>query len=181
MTTNKKTTKSNGAHDALKPVEAAVAAGKETVEKAVKAGTEAAALNYERAVAISQEQVETASKAAFKGYGDIANLNRDTMDAVVKTSTILAQGYEAISKEIMAFTQASIEANVSATRAVFGAKSINEMIDLQNNFTRSSFDKAVAEGVKLGEMTAKTHKEAALPIQARVETAVETLMKSPVA
>ena len=102
---------------AMKPVEAAVAAGKETVEKAMKAGSDAAAQNYEQVLAMTQDQVEKASQAAFQGYDDLASMNKDAMDAVVASGNIMAKGYEAIGKEMMAFTQVSIEANVLVNSA----------------------------------------------------------------
>ncbi|MCG8358338.1 MAG: phasin family protein [Kiloniellales bacterium] len=174
MATKKTTTAAN---DALKPVEAAVAAGKETVEKAMKAGTEAATKNYEKVLAMTQEQVEKASAAAFQGYDDMTALNKETMDAVVQSGNIVAKGYEAIGKELMAFTQISIEANVAATQAIFGAKNIREVIDLQTQYTRESFDKAMAESAKLSEMSVKLAKDAIEPIQSRVNVTVEKMMK----
>ena len=46
------TTNGNGA-EVLKPIEAAVTAGKESVEAVVKAGTDAATKNYEQAIAMT--------------------------------------------------------------------------------------------------------------------------------
>ena len=62
MTTSKKT--------AAKQVEAAVAAGKESVDAAVKVGTDAFAKGYESAVTSTKEKVDAAVKAgadAFQG------------------------------------------------------------------------------------------------------------------
>ena len=176
MATKKTTT----AAEAMKPVEAAVAAGKETVEKVMKTGTEAAAKSYEQAVAMTKEQVEKASQAAFKSYDELTVLNKDNVDAVMKSGAIVAQGYEAIGQEVMAFTKASIEANVASTQALFGAKTLRELVDLQTEYTRKAFDSAMAESAKLGEMSVKMANDAAQPLQARVNVAVETMMK-PVA
>lgn len=148
------TKKSAAATDAMKPVEAAVAAGKETVEKA--------------------------SKAAFKSYDEFTVLNKDNVDAVMKSGAIVAKGYEAIGQEVMAFAKASIEANVATAQALFGAKTLREAVDLQTEFTRKAFDNMMAESAKLGEMSVKLANDAAQPLQARVNVTVETMMK-PVA
>ncbi len=171
----RKTTKAST--EAFAPVEAAVAAGKETVEKAMKAGTEAATKNYEKVLSMTQDQVEKASTAAFKGYDDFAAINKDTMDAVVQSGNIVAKGYEAIGKELMAFTQSSIEANVAATKALFGARNVREVMDLQSQYTRESFDKAMAESAKLSEMSVKMAKDAIEPIQARVNVVAQKMSK----
>lgn len=148
------TKKSATATDAVKPVGAAVAAGKETVEKA--------------------------SKAAFKSYDEFTVLNKDNVDAVMKSGAIVAKGYEAIGQEVMAFAKASIEANVATAQALFGAKTLREAVELQTEFTRKAFDDMMAESAKLGEMSVKLANDAARPLQARVNVTVETMMK-PVA
>ena len=181
MATTKKTTStttSDAASDAFKQAEAAVTSGKENVENAVKAGTETAAKGYEQAVALTKEQVEKTSKAAFKSYDQFASLNKDTMDAVLKSGSILAKGYETLGKEVMAFTQNTVEANVAATKALFGAKTLREVIDLQTDFARTSFDKSLSESAKLSELSVKVAKDALEPIQTRVNTTVQTVMKA---
>ena len=136
-----------------------------------------AAATAENMVAATKEQVEKASQAAIKTYDDLNSLNKDNFDAVMQSGTIVAKGYEAIGKEFMAFAQSAVEANVAATKAVFGAKDVKEAFDLQAEFARSSMDKALAESAKLSEMSMSVAKEAFEPIQARVNVAVETAMK----
>ena len=71
---------------ATETVEAAVAAGKETVETVVKASTEAATKGVEKAVAVSQEQVAAAVKAgsdAFKNYEDVIAFGKENVDALL--------------------------------------------------------------------------------------------------
>jgi len=169
------------AEQALKPVEAAVAAGKETVEKAVKVGTEAATKGYTQAVVATQEQVEKAQKAAFKSYGDLVGLQKDNLDAVMTSGNIAVQGYQAIGKEVMAFAQSAIEENAAATQALFGARNLREVVDLQTDFARKSFDKALAESAKLSEMSVKAANAAIAPLQSRVNVAMQTVLKQTAA
>jgi len=172
------TTTPDAATDAFKQAEAAVSAGKENVDKAVKAGTEAAAKGYEQAATLTKTQVEKASKAAFKSYDQFTALNKDAIDAVFKSGSILAKGYETLGKEVMAFTQNTVDANVAATKALFGAKTLREVIDLQSDFARTSFDKTLAESAKLSELSVKVAKDAFEPIQSRVKDTVQSVMKS---
>ena len=120
-------------------------------------------------------------KAAFAGYGDLAAANQETLDAVVKAGSVMARGMESFSKELMTFAQASAEANAAVATRMFGVKSLQEAIDLQNAHARDSFDKAVAETSKLTEMSVKVANEAFEPLQARVNVAVEKLLKAQAA
>jgi phasin family protein len=173
-------------------VEAAVKVGKENLDAAVKVGTEAATKSYEQAVAKTKEQVEQAvtltkenvdkaSEAAFKGYDDLAVLGKDTFDALVLTNTIMAKGMEVFGKEVLAYTQASMEDNVAQTKALMGVKSLKELVDLQNDFARARFDRAVAETAKLTDLSVQTANEAMGPLQKRVDVTVETLLKAQAA
>lgn len=148
-----------------KPIEEAVAAGKQTVEQAVAA---------------TKEQVEKASTAALKGYDEFATVNKDTMDAYVKASNVVAKGMEDMGKTMFAFAQAQTEANVAAAKKMMAAKTINDFVEIQSDLARSQFDAYVAEGTKVSEMALKVANEAAEPIQVQFNVVVEKVMK-PVA
>ena len=111
------------------PVDAAVAASTETVDAMVKAGTQAASKGYEQAIAMAQEQVEKASSNLFTSYDEVASLGKESVDAYVESTTLFTKGLEAMGKELMGFTQSAVEANVANAQALFGAKSLRELID----------------------------------------------------
>ena len=173
-------------------VEATVKANKQNLDAAVKAGSEAATKGYEQAVAKTKEQVEQAvaltkenvdkaPEAVFKGYDEFAVLGKDTFDAMVRTNSIVAKGMETFGMEILAYAQASLEDNMAQTKALLGAKSLKELVDLQSDFARARLDKVVAETTKLTDMSVQTANEAIVPLQKRVDVTVETLLKAQAA
>jgi len=176
MTTTKKTTKAT----TVKPVESAVIAGKEAVETAVKAGTEAATQGFEKAVAVSKEQVEAAAKAgadAFKGYEDVVTYNRNNMEALLKVSAIWAKGVQDINNELTVLANTSMEQGVSATKQMMNCKTVEEVVAVQSDLAKTSYDKAVVEGRKISDMGIKLAETAAQPLAARVNETVATLSK----
>ncbi|MEQ8831723.1 MAG: phasin family protein [Alphaproteobacteria bacterium] len=160
MTTAKKTPTVD-----TKPIEEAVAAGKQTVEQAVAA---------------TKEQVEKASTAALKSYDEFATLNKDTVDAYVKAGNVFAKGFEDLGKTVFAFAQSQAETNVNAAKALMSAKTINDVVEIQSDLARTQFDAFVAEGTKVSEMSLKVANETVEPIQAQFNVVVEKMMK-PVA
>lgn len=173
-TASKKTT---NPQDAMKPVEAAVQAGKETVESFMKVGTETASKQYEQAIALTKEQVEKASGSMFKNYNELTELNKANLDAVMASSNTFAKGFEAISKEFFSFAQANVEQSLAATKKLLAAKNAQDLMDMQSEFARGQFDKALAESAKLTEMGVQVANEAFEPLQSRVHVTVEKLMK----
>lgn len=173
MTTRTKTTTSKGIEDA------AVQA-KETVENFVKVGQEAAAKNYEQALAMTKEHVEKASQQFYKNIDDLASFNKDNVEAVVKSSSIFAKGYEDLSKSLMAYAQSAMDLGMATGKAMMTVKTVRELVDLQSEYAKASFDGLLAETAKLSEMSVKVTSDALEPINARVNVAMEKFAK-PVA
>lgn len=166
--------------ETIEPVETAFAANQETMDTMLKAGSQAATKGYEQAIALAQEQVEKASETLFKRYDEFAGLGKDNVDAYVRSTTALTKGIESLNKQLMSIAQSAVEANVATTKALFGATTLRELVDLQTEFSRSRFDSAVAESAKLTEMTMALANDAIEPIQISMNATVEKFMK-PVA
>jgi len=169
------------AADAVKQIEEVIAVQKETIESVVKAGADVASKSVDKAVSLTKEQVEAAAKAhdsAVKGYEDILTFSKENVDALVKSSSILARGLQDLSKSIFTLTQAQIDESVAASKALASAKTLKEVVELSSSLAKGNFDKLVAEGTKLQQLTAKLAEEAAAPITSRVEAAVARITKT---
>ncbi|WP_193171602.1 phasin family protein [Nisaea nitritireducens] len=158
-------------------VEDAVAAGKETVEAAVKATQEVAEKSYGQAVELMKEHAEKAQKALYGGYDEYASLGKANYDAYVTAMNTWSKGFEAIGKELYAFGQESVEVSVETGKTVMGCKTVNELMELQNDVSKKSYDKAVGEITKISEMSVKTANEAIKPIQESLTGTFEKLSK----
>lgn len=172
MTTKKSTTTASAT-----PVEAAVTASTETIEQMTKLGQETAQKNLEQAVTMAKQNVEKASQTVFKGYDQFNTLAQGNYDAVSKSFGVVTKGLEDVSKAWMAFTQGTVDSTVDFGKQMLAAKSLNEVVDMQNTFTKSTFDAFVAEGTKISEMSVKTASQAIEPLKARVDQTVETLSR----
>lgn len=162
---------------AFEPAEAAATANRETLDTVLKAGTQAATKGYEQAIAIAQEQVEKASQTLFERYDEAASFGKDNVDAYVHSGTVFAKGIESMGKQFVSIAQNTVEANVATTKALLGATSVRELIELQTQFSRSRFDAMLAESAKLTELSLQLAHETIEPIQARLNASVEKLMK----
>lgn len=162
---------------AVPPVETALAAQQETFETVIKAGSQAAAKGYEQAFTLAQEQVEKAQQTLFKRCDEAASFGKANVDACAQSGALFAKGVESLSKELVALAQSAAEANLATAQALFGAKSLREVIDLQTEFSRSRFDSLVAESAKLTELGIALAQETIEPLQARLNATVEKLTR----
>jgi len=129
----------------------------------------------------AKSQVEKASAQTMKAYEDAAKFNKENLDAFVVASTTYAKGVESVSKSWAAFAQETFEASANVAKAMLGAKTLKEAVDLQTDFAKTTFDKFVAEGTKVSEASIKVTNEALEPINARVNVAVEKMLKPALA
>ena len=125
----------------------------------------------------AKEQVEKAQAQTTKAMADMAAFSKENVDAFVVASTLYAKGFENVGKAWYALTQETVEASAAVAKALLGAKTLKEAVDLQTDFAKTTFDKYVAESTKLSEMSIKVANEAIQPINARVNVAVEKLLK----
>jgi phasin family protein len=141
----------------------------ETIES-VKQGTETAAAAFEHAQVNVKEGVQRAMKTAEQ----MAQFSQGNVEAVMKSSQILATGLTDMSKLVAASAKASMEESMATFKALTSVKSFKEAIDLQTSFARTSMEKAMTESGKLTEHSLKLAEQAFAPISARVNAAVET-------
>ena len=168
----RKTTKA--ARPAAEPAKPAATEAEEPV---VEAAAKPVVNATEQAVAVTTQRVEAASGALFQGYDDFANVGKGNIDAYIEFSTIVAQGMESLSKQVMDYAQASLEANLVVAKSMMTAKTLREAIDLQTDHTRDSFDSMIDEAAKLTEMSVAVANQAMEPIQARVNATTESWFK----
>jgi len=113
----------------------------------------------------------------FKGYEEIAAFGKANIDAIIQANTVFSKGLEAISKEFIALTQAHMESSAAAAKAIFAAKTLKDVVELNAEFHKANFDKLVANSTKLGELGTKVATDAFAPISARVTSVVEKAAK----
>jgi phasin family protein len=123
----------------------------------------------------------TASNAAFKAnieksIAAMAELNahsRKNLEAIISSVTAAAKGAETVGARALAFSKKSVEDQVAAAKALSGAKSIQEAVELQTGFAKTAFENMIAEVNELSETVSTSVKDSLSPINERVTAFVE--------
>lgn len=151
------------------PFEAVIFASKEQVEKSIAASTEA----LEKAFSMSKERFD----AVTKSVDEAAKLGKDQVDAYVTAGNVATKGFESINAEVISFTKTQVEDQISAAKAMMGAKTLQEFIELQSGYAKSAFEAYTAHTTKLSEVATKVAQDAFAPINAQVQATVEKMVK----
>jgi phasin family protein len=117
----------------------------------------------------SQELVKKSQKVAE----ELADLARANVEAVVEAGRVATEGARSIGQDVVAKQRDGFEAAADAIRSLAEAKSPTEYLQLQGDFARASFDRAVAESSKLTESLVKLAGEAFQPLSNRASANAE--------
>ncbi len=149
------------------------------------ASLEHAVQSLKQSATTAAASLEQAQAHLKKGYSktmstaeQIAKFHQGNLEAVMKSSQILATGLADISKHVASSAQANLEQTMSNLRALTSVKSLKEALDLQAGFARTAMEKAMAESGKLTETSLKLVEQASAPLTARLNAAVETFTTS---
>ncbi|MCR5875433.1 TIGR01841 family phasin [Phenylobacterium sp. J426] len=129
------------------------------------------------------EQFTAASNVAFKDGVEktLAALNemnthsKKNLEAVVASVTAATKGAEALGAQAMAFSKNAFETQVNAARSLAGAKSVQEVMELQTAFAKSALETYMAEVGKMSETVSASVKDSVKPLNERVTAVVEKL------
>ena len=117
----------------------------------------------------SQELVKRSQKVA----GELADLARANVEAVVEAGRVASEGARTIGQNVVAKQRDSFEQAADAIRSLAEAKSPTEYLQLQGELARASFDRAVAESSRLTESLVKLAGEAFQPLSNRATANAE--------
>ena len=162
----------------LKEFPMAAASRKNTARTAARPAEDFDAISHSFETAVTgpvaeiQERLRAAaekglvdSRAAFVAVKASAD---EAVSALEVSFAATRDGVFAINGKAFEALRANAEANFDHVQASFAAKSVSEMVALQNEFTRKQIEALAAQAKEIGALAQKTMTEAAAPIREQV-------------
>ena len=128
---------------------------------------------FQSLFADANERSQELAKKGQKVAEELADLARANVEAVVEANRVAAEGARSIGQDVVASSRDNVEQAADAIRSLAEAKSPTEYLQLQGEFARASFDRAVAETSKLTESLVKLAGEAFQPLSNRATANAE--------
>src|SRR5580704_9074982 len=127
------------------------------------------------------DQFTTAGNQAFKdtiekslsALGEANAQSKKNMEAVVASVTAATKGAEALGAQAMAYSKKAMEDQVAAAKSLTGAKSVQEVVELQTAYAKSAMEAYIAQMTKASDTVAASVKECFLPFNERMTAFVE--------
>ena len=129
------------------------------------------------AVTAPAEANGEAAATLFAGYEQWTDVGRENFTAVLRANAVLSEGLEAMGKEVIQYARRSFEQAAETATALLGAKTFEDVVQLNTQFAKANIEGLIERSAKLSEMGVKVATEALAPLGGRVEAAIHKLSK----
>ncbi|MCW3798153.1 phasin family protein [Sphingomonas sp. BN140010] len=130
---------------------------------------------FQTLFADASERGQQLTEKSQKVAGEMVELTRANVEALVETGKIAAAGAQTLGQEAMTRTRETLEQTAQQVRSLAQAGSPTEFFQLQGEIARTQFDRMVADGSRFAESMVKLAGEAFQPISTRTALNVEKL------
>jgi phasin family protein len=150
-----------------------MAAAKTTTARAARSATEA----FEQVGAASSEAVRENIDRSMAALSEASAFGKENLEAWMASAAAAQKGFETLSARAVAYQKKSLEDQMSVAKSLMTSKSVQEFVEKQTAFARSSFDAYVAEMTSMSDLFAGVTTDAIAPLNERM-SAVGHLMQN---
>ena len=121
--------------------------------------------------------VRGAAEGFRLGYEGLASQSKGMLSAVVAANAALSQAMERMSLELVGLTRAAVESAAATGAGLVDARSLEDVVALQYDFTKGCVERLIVGGARLSELGLRAASEVYEPLGARAEKALDALRK----
>ena len=148
-----------------------------TAKTAPRAAAKSATEAFETMTAASTETVRENIDRSIAALSEVSAFGKQNVEAWLASAAAAQKGFEALSARTVAFQKDAMEKHVAAAKSLMTSKSVQEFVEKQNDYAKTSFEAYVAELSTVSELVAGVTKDTLQPINERVN-AVGQLIQS---
>ena len=104
-------------------------------------------------------------------YDDANKAGKEAMDNALKSFSVMTKGLQKISAETTDFTKQSYEQSAQMFEKLAQSKSFDRALEVQNDYTKSAYERWVAQATKMSEMYSDMAKESYRSFETTMTTA----------
>ena len=138
-----------------------------------KKSADTAGETFEAAMSFSPESFKDGYEKFAKGISSWADFQKGSVEAFMSAAGVMAKGFEKAASTQASFVKEQFEEGVATAKAAAASKSVQEAIELQNEFVRTAFEKNLGHVSQLADHWSSVTKEASDPLTKRYGEFVE--------
>jgi hypothetical protein len=149
----------------------ATAAAEETVEQGVERLSE----TVEKSGEMARRAAETASASSE----ELLSLGQDSMEDLARASQAMLKGTSDLGSLWVSYWSEQLTTGMEAVRSLAECESWDDVLRVQNEFTRASLDRVYARTLKSAEVTSEMVTNSFVPLQESARRVVERAPRPP--
>ena len=95
----------------------------------------------------------------INNFEDMQKLGKENLEATAKSFGALSKSSQAIAVEMAEYSKKSFEEGTKALEKMFGAKTVEQAIEIQTHFAKTAYENYVSQVTKIGELYTDLAKE----------------------
>lgn len=123
------------------------------------------------------EHMENATKNMMQMYEEVNAMARAAVDANLKSVSAAAKGWDESSKSAGQMMQENLARMMNMGKTVAEAKSMRDVMTMQQDFMKDCLDLWMAGASKISEISARTAKDVVEPVAQHANDAISRIMQ----
>jgi len=140
----------------------------------VKTATDKVKATAETYTAAGTQAFKDGVEKSLAGLNELNAHSKKNLEALVASATAATKGAESLGAQAMSFSKTAVERQVEAAKALSGARSVQEAVELQTAFAKSAMETYMAELTRATETVSATVKDSLRPLNERATAMMET-------
>jgi phasin family protein len=153
-------------------------AGAHAFGQAAQAGDKMMRDAMDRASQLGDQAFKDGMEKSLSALNELNAQSKRNLEAVVESVTAATKGAETLSNEAMTYARRAVEGQVEQAKALSGARSVQEVVELQTTYAKSSMEAYIAQMNKAAEIMSNVVKESFRPLNERATALVETMQSA---
>ena len=123
----------------------------------------------------SNEAMKEGFEKSLGAISEFSAFQKSSVEAVIASATTTSKAFEELNALAVGYAKKSVEDSMSVAKSLAGAKSVQEVIEIHADFTKSSLEAYLAEVNKVSDHVSAMVKDSMKPLNDRFAAAVEMM------
>ena len=141
-------------------------------------GAEAVKSTVDRMTAAGNQAFRDSIEKSLGALNEVNAHGKRNLEAVVESVTAATRGAETLGAQALAFSKKNWEDGVAAAQSLGAAKSVQEVVEIQTNWAKSSLETYMTELNRWSDTVSASVKDTLKPLNERMTATVERLQAS---
>jgi phasin family protein len=101
----------------------------------------------------------------INGFEGVQKAGGDGLKRSLQSFGAMARGWQALTDETIGYTRQAFEDGAAHVEKLLGTKSVELAVEAQTDFVRTSYEKAMGQATRFGELYVELVREAVKPFE----------------